>query len=114
MYIYIMQNIAHFCIIATYHYVITWPTIVLTSVTCLAMLYFYTLPHKDTFSKKVLNIKCVFWVSAKSLSEAFIVRRTERDIIKNKHMSSCKIPVIIVRHSLKLNFLYRFWQILKN
>ena len=59
-YIYIKQNIAHFLYRPVYHYIIKRPRITLSSVTCLAMPYSYTLSHKGTFSKKLLNIKCVF------------------------------------------------------
>ena len=48
--------------------------------------------------EKLLNTKCVFWFSLQILSETFlIVRRTERDMIKNVYRSSCKVPVIFVR-----------------
>jgi len=50
------------------------------------------------FVKTLLNIKCVFWFSLQHLSETFvIVRRNERDIIKNVYRSSCKVPVIVVQ-----------------
>jgi len=49
IHIYIEQNVAHFCIVAAYHYVIKRPKTALTFVICLAMPYFYTLPHKGTF-----------------------------------------------------------------
>ena len=48
--------------------------------------------------KKLLNTKCVSRVSVQLLSETFIIlRRNERDMIENVYMSSCKIPVILVR-----------------
>jgi len=47
------------------------------------------------FVKKLLNTKCVFWFSLQFLSETFLIlRRTERDIIKNVFWSSCEVPVI--------------------
>jgi len=41
---------------------------------------------------KLLNIKCVvFRISLQRLSETFfILRRTQRDMIKNMYWSSCK------------------------
>ena len=84
------------------------PRLALTSVICLQRPYFYTLLHKGTFWKKLLNIKCEFWFSLLSLSESFTVRRSEQDIIINEHMSSCKVTVITFRFTLKLNFHNRF------
>jgi hypothetical protein len=59
-----------------------------------------TLPHKwhDSRKKKLLNIKCVFRVSLRSLSATFLIlRTTERDIIENVYWSSCKASFIPVR-----------------
>jgi hypothetical protein len=50
------------------------------------------------FEKKFLNSKCVFSFSLRRLSEIFLIlRRNERDMIKNVCWSSCKVPVIPVR-----------------
>ena len=44
------------------------------------------------FSKTLLNITCVLRLSLQLLSEPFfILRRTERDIIENVYLSSCKV-----------------------
>jgi hypothetical protein len=67
-----------------------------------ALLYsmFFSLSHKwhDFRQKKLLNIMYVFRVSLRSLSEEFfIIRITERDIIKNADWSSFKVSIILVR-----------------
>jgi len=46
--------------------------------------------------KKLLNIKCTFWVYLQVLSETFLIlRRNERDVIKNVNYSSCKMPLFL-------------------
>ena len=75
--------------------------LVLLSVTCDCTMFFPHFLAKDTTfeRKKSLNVKCVFWFSLKLMSETFLIlRRTERDMIKNEYCSSCKAPVIIVRY----------------
>jgi hypothetical protein len=65
-----------------------------------------------TILKKMsLNTNCVFWFSLQLLSETFLIlRRTERDVIKNVYRSACKVPVIVVRFELKLTFLDRYFE----
>jgi hypothetical protein len=66
------------------------------------------------FEKKSLNIKCVFWFSLQLLSETFpILRRTERDMIKNVYFYSCTAPVILVRFWKKLELSRRIFEKLK-
>jgi hypothetical protein len=81
--------------------------LILLSVACLALPYFFTLSHKrHNFLKKktLLNKKCVLIFST-NLSQTFLIlRRIQRDIIINIHRSLCKVPFIIVRFLMKLEF----------
>jgi hypothetical protein len=48
--------------------------------------FFSTLYHQwqDFFKKLLLKLKFVFWISLQIVSETFLIlRRTERDMIKN-------------------------------
>jgi len=43
-------------------------------------------------------MKGVFWFSLQYFSEVFLIlRKTERDIITNFYMPSCKVPVFLIR-----------------
>jgi len=48
--------------------------------------------------KTLLETKCVFWFHLQTLSTKFLIlRRTERDVIKNVYRSACTVPVTVVR-----------------
>ena len=48
--------------------------------------------------KQLLNTKCVFRFYLQLWSETFLVlRRNERDVIKNVYWNSCNVPFILVR-----------------
>ena len=89
---------------------------ILSSVACSAVYYSFTLSHKringPTFKiKKKLKVTFVVCFLC-NLPEIFLfLRRAERDIVKNVHWSSYKVPNILVRFQRNLNFLKR---ILKN
>jgi hypothetical protein len=61
---------------------------------------FSAFSHKrhDFRKKKLPNVKCVstsFYTTF--LRNIFILRRTQRDRIKNVYLSSCQIPIILLR-----------------
>ena len=56
----------------------------------------YLIKGKIFEKKRSLNIKCEIWFSLQILSETFfILRRNERDMIKNVYWYSCKVQVFL-------------------
>jgi hypothetical protein len=72
--------------------------VILSSMACPALQYFFRVKRHDFGGKKLLILKYVFRFSLQLSSEIFLfLRRTERDIIKNVYLASCKVLVILVR-----------------
>ena len=100
--------------------------IVLSYMTCLYIyhiyIYIYIYIYTNTISqtadfllKKLLIIKCVFWLSVQLLSETVhILQRIRRVIIKNLHRPSCKAHLILVRFQLTSIFFTDFQKINTN
>jgi hypothetical protein len=66
------------------------------------------------FEKKSLDTKCVFWFSVQRLSETFLIlRRTERDMIKNVYRSECEVPLLLLDCNDTWIFCTRFQKSLK-
>jgi len=64
----------------------------------LCKIFLRYLKHGTVFERQLFNVKCVVWFSLQLSSETFIIlRSTDRDMIKNVYLSSCKVPVILVR-----------------
>jgi hypothetical protein len=71
---------------------------------------FSTLFHnRHDFRKTVIEHKMCVLIFCTNLSEKFLIlRRTERDVIKNVYWSTCKLPVNLVKFSWNWNFPHRF------
>ena len=65
-------------------------------------IFFPHLINNTIFREKLLNLKCVFWLSLQLLSATFlIIRRIGRDIIINVYWSSCNVPFYSCHISFK-------------
>jgi hypothetical protein len=74
-----------------------------------AIFFFPTLSHKrhDFRKKSYWTQKRVFWNYLQLLFETFLILRwNERDVVKNVHWFSCKVPFILVQLKWKLNFFF--------
>ena len=71
--------------------------------------FFHIISRKARFSEKknAIEYKMCFDFLY-NFEPLLILRKTERDIIKNVLLSECKIPFILVRFLLNLNFLVCF------
>jgi hypothetical protein len=72
---------------------------IILSVVCSALQYISTLSHKrHDFCKNVTEHKMCVLITSTTLSETFLIlRRTERDMVKNVYRYACKVPVIPVQ-----------------
>jgi len=74
--------------------------IILSSVACLDLPYFLTLPRKrdDFRGQKFIGPKLFILIFHKNLSEIYLIlRRMKADIILDIYWYSCKLSVILVR-----------------
>ena len=69
-----------------------------SSVACPALQNVYTLSHKrhDFRKKDVEHRMCVLIFSTTFSVTLFTLRRTERDMIKNRYCSSCNVSAVLV------------------
>ena len=82
-----------------FHHAKRMRPVISSSSACLTLPYVPTLYHKwHNFRKNNIEHKNVFWFSLQVLSAAcLILKRNQQDITINVHMSSCKVPVILVK-----------------
>jgi hypothetical protein len=73
--------------------------VILIFVACLAVPYFSKLSHKrHDFRKKIIKHRMCVLTFCRTLPQTFLVLiRIQRDINISVYLSSCKVPVILVR-----------------
>ena len=87
--------------------------IILSPMACLAIPYTSTSSYRGHafWKKKLLSAKCVFIFFLQCLSEIFLIlRRIQRNNIKNIHTSSFNAPVILIRLQWNINVLDGFFE----
>ena len=97
-----LSTLSHMgCTIFSYPHCHMWAVqyFLIHTVTCgLYNIFPHCLLQAPILEISVLNIKCVFRFSLQLSSEKFfILRRTERDVIRNAHWASRKVPIMLVR-----------------
>ena len=91
--------------------------IILSLLTCPALLYFSTLSHErhDYIYIYIFETKCVYWLSSQLVSETILIlRRSKWYKIKSVHCSSWRIPIIHVRllwNEISRQIFEKFWKI---
>ena len=70
----------------------------------LCTIFPHYLINAKIFGKKLLNTNCVFWFSLQFLTETFLIlKRIQRDIIKNVYRPSRKVPALFLSDINPLN-----------
>jgi hypothetical protein len=107
-------NITHFeCFCGLIYPAMRLRLIVLSSVFCLTVPYFSTLPHKrQNFGKILLNTKYAYWFLYNIQNCFSFFRRIQWDVNINVCRSSCKVSVILIRLKVCI-FLTNFRKVLK-
>jgi hypothetical protein len=96
--------------------VMQYARVLLTSVACPDLPYFsHYLINGTIFGNKLFNIKSVFLFSLQHLSKTILIlRRNERDMIKNVYWSSCKYPLFLSDFNETRSFTADFRKIFKH